>query len=130
MRSQIEDRVCDELAWTVERCLSAAHGFDELGTAICPQKLLLFFRDSPYFSTATGVCGREFGGYDIGRWSGEGLRWFGGEEAGDEVFLELGGYAVGDYAWEVEVDERPHWAGLGVCLFGNHGVREGWRISG
>jgi hypothetical protein len=59
--------------------------------------------DGADFSSAAGVDGREFGGYDVGRWWGS-IGWrFRGEKTRYEGFLEAGCCCVGDGAWEVGV---------------------------
>lgn len=108
--SQVEDGVCDELARPVEGCLPAAHGFDEGGAARGAEVGLLRGRHGAEFAAPAGVDGCELGGYDVwGRGGRVGGR-FGGEEARDEGFLEVGGGGVGDYAGEVDVTEGlRHW---------------------
>lgn len=87
VRAQVDDGVCDELAGSMECCLAAAHGLDEVGAAVCAEVRLLLWRDGADFAPAAGVDGRELGGYDV--WGGCGRvgGGLGGEEARDEGFL-------------------------------------------
>ena len=103
VRAQVDDGVCDELAGAVEGGLATAHGFYEGCAAVVTQEGLLFERDGAYFSATAGVDGLEFGGYDMGRRCGSVGGRFGGEEAGDEGFLEARCGCIWDGAWEVDV---------------------------
>lgn len=81
VRAQVDDGVCDELAWAVEGRLAAAHGFDKLGAAICAEVGLLVCRDGANFSAAAGIDGCELGCYDVWGRCGRVVGRFRGEEA-------------------------------------------------
>lgn len=111
MRSQINDGVCNELARAVEGSLATAQGFDKLCGSIVVQVGLLLGRDCADFAASAGVDWIELAGYYVWGRGGKGGGWFGGEEAGDEGFLEEGGGAVGYGIAKVEVEEGTHCVG-------------------
>ena len=94
MAFEVQDRVCDQLAWAVDGCLAAAEGFVDFGAGAGE----VFFLGGGYgadFAAAAGVDWVELGGDDRGWdcWDGCG-RCFVGEEAGDEGGLEGAGVGV------------------------------------
>lgn len=87
MTLEVQDRVCDQLSWTVESRLPSSERFVELGSSL-GEICSLLGRDGADLSSAAGVDWMELGCEDCWR-DGSNFGWFGfvGEEARGETVL-------------------------------------------